>query len=167
MACGFWSRLWPRKKRGVEGEEEQLLPGPENTITVRSVVYEGSHAPVLNHNARRAKAEASPEETNRIPESVGNSKWDVGAWNNRVMTSQYTWWNLVPLNLLQQAVVPANFYFIVMSIMQLIPTISDSGGVPTYLVPLAFVMAVTMIKDAWEDIKRHRQDKEQNNRVTW
>lgn len=32
--------------------------------------------------------------------------------------------------------------------------------------PLAFVFVVTMVKDGWEDVKRHQSDKEENSRGT-
>lgn len=49
--------------------------------------------------------------------------------------------------------------------MQLIPEISDSGGKPMMLVPLTFVVFVSMIKDIFEDMKRHQSDNLENNRL--
>jgi phospholipid-translocating ATPase len=34
-----------------------------------------------------------------------------------------------------------------------------------YVAPLIFVLAMTMIKEAWDDIKRFMRDKETNNTV--
>ena len=42
--------------------------------------------------------------------------------------------------------------------------ISDSGGTPVMLVPLTFVVLVSMIKDIFEDMKRHQSDNLENNR---
>jgi hypothetical protein len=39
--------------------------------------------------------------------------------------------------------------------MQMIPLISISNGKPAMAAPLAFVISVSMIKDAFEDYKRH------------
>lgn len=46
----------------------------------------------------------------------------------------------------------------------MIPAISNSGGTPVNLMPLAFVVAVSMIKDIFEDKKRHDSDNIENNR---
>ncbi len=46
----------------------------------------------------------------------------------------------------------ANFYFLVMSILQLFPIISDTGGVPILVFPLALVVFVSMVKDIFEDL---------------
>ena len=46
--------------------------------------------------------------------------------------------------------------------MQMIPVISISGGQPVMLLPLTFVIAVSMIKDIFEDYKRHKSDDNEN-----
>lgn len=46
--------------------------------------------------------------------------------------------------------------------MQMIPVISISAGKPVMLMPLAFVILVSMIKDIFEDFKRHKSDKLEN-----
>lgn len=58
----------------------------------------------------------------------------------------------------------ANLYFLILTIMESVPAISDSGGVPVLAGPLAFVVGISMIKDMYEDYNRHRQDNEENNR---
>jgi len=45
-----------------------------------------------------------------------------------------------------------------MVVLQTIPRISITGGQPTILVPLLFVICVSAIKDIFEDTKRHRAD---------
>ena len=52
----------------------------------------------------------------------------------------------------------SNVYFLVMMILQMIPQISITNGQPTILMPLGFVTLVSMIKDLFEDLKRHKQD---------
>lgn len=46
----------------------------------------------------------------------------------------------------------------------MIGPISDSGGTPVMLLPLGFVVLVSMIKDIFEDKKRHDSDNIENNR---
>lgn len=56
----------------------------------------------------------------------------------------------------------SNVYFFVIMIMQMIPEISISGGQPAMAPPLTFVVIVSMIKDAYEDIMRHVEDAKEN-----
>lgn len=58
----------------------------------------------------------------------------------------------------------ANMYFLILTGMECIPEISDSGGYPVLAFPLAFVVGISMIKDIYEDYTRHRSDAEENNR---
>ena len=61
----------------------------------------------------------------------------------------------------------ANFYFLILLIAELYPPITDSPGVyPGLLLPLGFVVSVSMIKDLYEDIQRHRSDNRENNSKT-
>jgi phospholipid-transporting ATPase len=47
----------------------------------------------------------------------------------------------------------------------LIKSISTSNGVPTIYIPLIFIVILTGCKDLYEDLKRHRSDQEENNRL--
>jgi len=44
--------------------------------------------------------------------------------------------------------------------------VSDAGGYPALIVPIMLVVIVSMVKDLYEDIKRHRFDRMENNRKT-
>ena len=46
--------------------------------------------------------------------------------------------------------------------MQMIPVISISNGQPAMAPPLSFVVILSMIKDGYEDYKRHKSDKAEN-----
>jgi magnesium-transporting ATPase (P-type) len=50
--------------------------------------------------------------------------------------------------------------------MQTISLISISGGKPAMAAPLVLVVLVSMVKDAFEDYKRAKQDKEENTTKT-
>ena len=47
----------------------------------------------------------------------------------------------------------------------MIPVISISGGQPVMLFPLSVVILVSMIKDIFEDSKRHKSDNVENNKI--
>ena len=82
--------------------------------------------------------------------------------NNQVTTAKYQWWNFIFLNLFQQYKKLANIYFLIIMGLQLIIPISTTGGKPTMLPPIIIVIGVTMIKDGYEDYKRHKADKAEN-----
>ncbi|OMJ85156.1 hypothetical protein SteCoe_13546 [Stentor coeruleus] len=58
----------------------------------------------------------------------------------------------------------ANVYFLVIAILQSVPQISVTDGIPNILLPLSFVLTVSAIKDLLEDVKRSNSDKEENIR---
>ena len=66
--------------------------------------------------------------------------------DNTIHTSKYTLINFLPKNLFVQFSKMANVYFLVMTIFQVIPAISITSGQPTILVPLGFVIFVSMVK---------------------
>ena len=49
----------------------------------------------------------------------------------------------------------ANFYFLIMLALEVLPATSDTNGYPVILGPLGFVVFLSMIKDMIEDIKRY------------
>jgi phospholipid-transporting ATPase len=83
---------------------------------------------------------------------------------NGITTSKYTALTFLPKNLIEQFSKAANVYFLIITFMQLIPIISISGGRPVMLLPLMFVIGVSMIKDIFEDFKRHKSDNQENTR---
>lgn len=84
--------------------------------------------------------------------------------DNEIITSKYNFLTFLPLNLLIQFSKFANLYFLILTVLECFPAVSDSGGVPVLLMPLGFVVGISMIKDIYEDYIRHRSDNEENNR---
>lgn len=82
--------------------------------------------------------------------------------SNEIRTSKYTWLTFLPLNLLSQYQKAANVYFTFIAWLQTIKLISITDGQPLMLVPLTFVLAISMVKDAWEDHKRKKADAAEN-----
>ncbi|EGG17651.1 P-type ATPase [Cavenderia fasciculata] len=81
--------------------------------------------------------------------------------SNYVKTAKYSIITFLPLNLYEQFCRLANFYFLIISALQLIPGVSPTGRFTT-LGPLLVVLAITALKEAWEDFNRHRQDDKVN-----
>lgn len=72
--------------------------------------------------------------------------------------------SFIPLNLVVQFSKAANFYFLIISIMQTIEVISITGGVPANLPPLCGIVLISMIKDGYEDYIRYKRDEAENSR---
>lgn len=70
--------------------------------------------------------------------------------NNLIKTSKYTVLTFLPLNLFEQFQRLANFYFLCLLVLQMIPAISSLTPVTTAL-PLIGVLGLTAIKDAYDD----------------
>ena len=85
--------------------------------------------------------------------------------NNKINTRKYDWVTFVPHALLLQFARPANIYFLVCAILQCIPKISPLSPV-TALVPLIFVLSVSLIREGIEDCHRAELDRQQNNEPT-
>ncbi|KAF0041809.1 hypothetical protein F2P81_005341 [Scophthalmus maximus] len=80
--------------------------------------------------------------------------------DNRIISSKYTIWNFVPKNLFEQFRRIANFYFLIIFLVQLMidtPTSPITSGLPLF-----FVITVTAIKQGYEDWLRHKADNEVN-----
>ncbi|MCI4393762.1 hypothetical protein PGIGA_G00161220, partial [Pangasianodon gigas] len=74
----------------------------------------------------------------------------------RIVSSKYTFWNFIPKNLFEQFRRIANFYFLIIFLVQLIidtPTSPITSGLPLF-----FVITVTAIKQGYEDWLRHKAD---------
>ncbi|XP_041374106.1 phospholipid-transporting ATPase ID-like isoform X1 [Gigantopelta aegis] len=83
--------------------------------------------------------------------------------NNYISTSKYNVVTFLPKNLIEQFQRLANAYFLGLLILQLMPVISSLTPLTT-VIPLVAVLTVTAIKDAVDDIQRHRSDGLVNNR---
>uniref|UniRef100_G3UJ92 Phospholipid-transporting ATPase n=1 Tax=Loxodonta africana TaxID=9785 RepID=G3UJ92_LOXAF len=83
---------------------------------------------------------------------------------NAIRTYKYNVFTFLPLNLFEQFKRVANFYFLILLILQTIPQITTLAWYTT-LVPFLLVLGVTAIKDLVDDVTRHKMDNEVNNRT--
>ena len=83
--------------------------------------------------------------------------------SNVVKTTKYTIWNFLPKNLFEQFHRFANIYFLAIAILNWVPAIKAFAKEIT-MIPLLFVLCVTLVKDLFEDERRRRSDNEVNNR---
>ncbi|GMY23532.1 phospholipid-transporting ATPase 1 [Fagus crenata] len=95
-----------------------------------------------------------PLKTNERFEFAGNS----------VRTSKYSFITFLPRNLFEQFHRVAYIYFLVIAVLNQLPQLAVFGRGVSVL-PLSFVLLVTAVKDAYEDYRRHRSDRIENNRL--
>lgn len=85
--------------------------------------------------------------------------------DNTITSSKYTLYNFLPRQLFAQFSKLANFYFLCVSILQMIPNLSTTGTYTT-VVPLAFFVLVSMAKEGYDDFRRYRLDRAENRNTT-
>uniref|UniRef100_A0A663FGL4 Phospholipid-transporting ATPase n=1 Tax=Aquila chrysaetos chrysaetos TaxID=223781 RepID=A0A663FGL4_AQUCH len=82
--------------------------------------------------------------------------------SNRLKTTKYTVLSFLPKNLFEQFHRLANVYFVFIALLNFLPAVSAFQP-ELALAPVLFILAVTAIKDLWEDYSRYRSDKEINH----
>ncbi|KAJ8668887.1 hypothetical protein QAD02_000146 [Eretmocerus hayati] len=81
---------------------------------------------------------------------------------NVIRNQKYNIITFLPMVLFHQFKFFLNLYFLLMALSQFIPAIKI-GYLYTYWVPLGFVLAVTVSREAVDDFRRYKRDKEVNN----
>ncbi|KAI0129391.1 phospholipid-translocating P-type ATPase [Hypoxylon sp. NC0597] len=81
---------------------------------------------------------------------------------NIVSNAKYTAFSFLPITLYNEFSFFFNMYFLLVALSQAIPALRI-GYLSTYIAPLAFVLVITMGKEAYDDIERRRRDNEANS----
>uniref|UniRef100_A0A8C0ZIC9 Phospholipid-transporting ATPase n=1 Tax=Cyanistes caeruleus TaxID=156563 RepID=A0A8C0ZIC9_CYACU len=81
---------------------------------------------------------------------------------NRLKTTKYTALSFLPKNLFEQFHRLANVYFVFIALLNFVPAV-NAFQPELALAPVLFILAVTAIKDLWEDYSRYRSDQEINH----
>jgi len=82
--------------------------------------------------------------------------------SNTVRTARYTLANFLPKQLVAQFSKLANVYFLFISMLQLYKDLSPTGKLTTFI-PLCLFVVLAMLREAYDDYYRHKQDKKENN----
>uniref|UniRef100_A0A4W6E5M5 Phospholipid-transporting ATPase n=1 Tax=Lates calcarifer TaxID=8187 RepID=A0A4W6E5M5_LATCA len=83
---------------------------------------------------------------------------------NGIKNQKYNIFTFVPGVLYQQFKFFLNLYFLVVACSQFVPSLKI-GYLYTYWAPLAFVLAVTMVREAVDEVRRYQRDKEMNSQL--
>lgn len=84
--------------------------------------------------------------------------------DNTVVTAKYNALNFFPKTFFEQFRKVHNVYFLVISVLQLSTNLSPTSKYSTAL-PLTFVLSLSLLREGFEDYKRHKDDKEVNHRT--
>ena len=83
---------------------------------------------------------------------------------NLIRNQKYNFITFIPLVLFEQFRFFLNLYFLIMACTQFI-SILRIGPLYTYWAPLGFVLFITMLREAFDDIKRVHRDRELNSQM--
>ncbi|XP_047532182.1 probable phospholipid-transporting ATPase IM isoform X4 [Vanessa tameamea] len=153
---------------GAEGGEARVPPRPLRLSLLellgKLVRRDQPTAPRrrTRHN-HRFRTFVSCENERRIKANNREYNAQFRYANNYIKTSKYSIITFLPLNLLEQFQRLANFYFLCLLVLQLIPAISSLTPITT-AIPLIGVLALTAVKDAYDDFQRHQNDSQVNHR---
>jgi len=81
---------------------------------------------------------------------------------NTISNAKYTALSFLPVTLYNEFSFFFNMYFLLVALSQAIPQLRI-GYLSTYIAPLAFVLVITLGKEAYDDIERRRRDNEANS----
>lgn len=81
---------------------------------------------------------------------------------NTISNAKYTPLSFLPVTLYNEFSFFFNMYFLLVALSQAIPQLRI-GYLSTYIAPLAFVLVITLGKEAYDDIERRRRDNEANS----
>ncbi|EDO08321.1 phospholipid-translocating P-type ATPase flippase family protein [Babesia bovis T2Bo] len=103
--------------------------------------------------------EAAADEANRLAFLRGSRS------SNFIKTTKYSWLTFLPRVIFFQITRIGNMIFLGVSFLQLIDDVSDSNGIPTYLIPVVFVIVVCLLRELASDLARWRHDEKENGRL--
>ncbi|XP_008329322.1 putative phospholipid-transporting ATPase IIB [Cynoglossus semilaevis] len=83
---------------------------------------------------------------------------------NAIKNQKYNLFTFVPGVLYNQFKFFLNLYFLVVALSQFVPSLKI-GYLYTYWVPLVFVLTVTMVREAVDEVRRYQRDKEMNSQL--
>ncbi|KAF8721118.1 hypothetical protein HU200_023538 [Digitaria exilis] len=145
--------------------EMQHSPSSLETGMVSSSHEKPNRSQRVRHKSSQFEDPFSPEHEPRLiyinDPNRTNDRYEFTG--NEIRTSKYTLITFLPKNLFIQFHRLAYVYFLVIAALNQLPPLAVFGRTAS-LFPLLFVLFVTAIKDGYEDWRRHRSDRNENNR---
>ena len=139
--------------------EPKRPPPVPRTVYVDLPLPNEAWAPT-SKGKKQLKNGTPPSEVERKIGKQVDPRWQYPS--NQVLTSKYNVLTFIPKNLLEQFRRIANIFFLILVILQFFPRFANVSPALSAL-PLLAVLAITALKDAYEDFKRHQSDRFINN----
>ena len=130
--------------------DEELEENPPKTSCLKNVLY--FIFPYFK------KVNTTAKKTVYIKDSFLNTT----EWSNKIENQKYNLITFIPVVLFNQFKQFGNFFYLLMSVSQFFNDLKV-GFLFTYIAPLAVVVAISMIKELYDDINRRIQDKKTNS----
>lgn len=111
----------------------------------------------------KKKYENLQQQERKIVSGVSNFNYQ----NNMINTTFYDKYNIIPKIFYSQFQKKYNFYFLTIGLLQCVPFISTSKGIPFILFPLFIIIFLTTIKEYLEDLKKKQIDRLENQQKTF
>ncbi|PVH75740.1 P-type ATPase-like protein [Cadophora sp. DSE1049] len=153
-------------------DDAPLLPGGghRRRPSIEAFNKLGSHIrlPSFLSNSGSQPAPENEEEQEEEHDPASSRTVSIGTSQsarfppNAVSNAKYTPISFLPRTLYNEFSFFFNMYFLLVALSQAIPPLRI-GYLSTYIVPLVFVLAITLGKEAWDDIGRRRRDTEANS----
>lgn len=153
------------------GDDAPLLPEnsprPRRSFTQERLKSFGSSFRIPTFMSSRSKRDDDDEDKHDEDDPSASRMVAVGSTQltkyppNIVSNAKYTAATFLPITLYNEFSFFFNMYFLLVALSQAIPALRI-GYLATYIAPLAFVLVITMGKEAYDDIERRRRDNEAN-----
>ena len=143
--------------------DESTLSKLGSTLRLPSFMSTTSRPTTPRDQAAEAEAEADTEHDPTSNRTVAVGQLQSTRFPaNAVSNAKYTPWSFLPRTLYNEFSFFINMYFLLVALSQIIPAL-QIGYLSTYIAPLAFVISITLGKEALDDIARRRRDAEANS----
>ncbi|CAO1616277.1 unnamed protein product [Parajaminaea phylloscopi] len=147
-----------------ESEEATLLQGSSGPAQ-RSAPRKLKKAAQSTQRRWRCWPSAHDRKTQQTGRTIAVGQGDISGCKhppNIVRNQKYSVITFLPLVLYEQFKFFFNLYFLLVALSQFIPPLKI-GFLATYIAPLSFVLAITIGKEALDDLERFKRDKESNS----
>ena len=116
----------------------------------------------MNNQSSKSSVKFNPKTMKRVFNVANTAENSQVYESNYISTTKYTAVTFLPLCLLGQFKRYANIYFLLMAIIQCFPAISPINPVSS-IAPLVFVISLSILREGFEDLSRHKSDLELNS----
>lgn len=156
-------KLRPTSEKSSEISEKSPFLKSEDYVNV--LIFNNNKIPSEKYQKKNCKGffsccRSTTTETERIIYFNGTT-YPVNKCKNIIVNTKYNFFTLIPIVIYNQFKFFFNLFYLFISLSQFIYVLKV-GYLFTYIAPLAFVLLLTILKEAYDDMKRYQKDREVN-----